>query len=47
MDILNKEGSIVDTATSGLISSGAQYEYSVWANLGEKLVFVPRDPRYI
>ena len=53
MDILNGEGSVVDGATATLASSGkdessgALYEYSLWANLGEELVFVPRDQRYI
>ncbi|PON61743.1 Glucoamylase, starch-binding [Parasponia andersonii] len=50
LDILNKEGSFIDSTTSRLTSSGiettgALYEYSIWANLGEELIFVPRDPR--
>lgn len=51
VDILNSEGSLIDSTTSRLASggndqtSGAVYEYSTWVNLGEKLIFVPRDPR--
>ncbi|KAF4370085.1 uncharacterized protein LOC115708837 [Cannabis sativa] len=50
VDILNSEGSLIDSAISRLSSSGdetsgALYEYSTWASLGEKLIFVPRDPR--
>lgn len=53
VDILNSEGSLIDSTTSRLASSGndqtsgALYEYSTWVNLGEKLIFVPRDPRYV
>ena len=52
VDILSKEGSFIDSTTSRLSSSGSEtsgslYEYSIWANLGEELIFVPRDPRYI
>ncbi|EXB28568.1 hypothetical protein L484_009727 [Morus notabilis] len=51
VDILNSEGNPVYSTESRLTSSGngqtsgALYEYSTWASLGEKLVFVPRDPR--
>ncbi|XP_062006215.1 uncharacterized protein LOC133723403 [Rosa rugosa] len=51
VDILNTGGSIIDSTTAGLTSTGNEqasysvYEFSVWANLGEKLTFVPRDPR--
>ncbi|CAK7348450.1 unnamed protein product [Dovyalis caffra] len=51
VDILNSEGNLFDGTTASLLSHGidqtgsALYEYSVWANLGEKLTFVPRDPR--
>lgn len=53
LDILNGEGSVVDGTTAKVSSndndqiSSATYEYSVWANPGDKLTFVPRDPRYI
>lgn len=53
MDILNSGGSVVDGTTAKLSSndndqtSAAIYEYSVWANPGDKLTFVPRDSRYI
>lgn len=52
VDILNSGGKFLGSATSTLTSSGNDqssavlYEYSLWANLGEELVFVPRDPRY-
>ncbi|XP_034210549.1 nodal modulator 1 isoform X2 [Prunus dulcis] len=50
VDILSSGGSIIDGTTARLTSSendqsAAVYEYSVWANLGEKLTFVPRDSR--
>ncbi|KAF3436558.1 hypothetical protein FNV43_RR23650 [Rhamnella rubrinervis] len=51
VDILNSGGSFLDSTTSRLTSEAndqtnvAVYEYSVWANLGEELVFVPRDTR--
>jgi len=53
VDILNSGGSIVDGTTAKLSSndndqtSAAIYEYSVWANPGDELTFVPRDSRYI
>ncbi|XP_057966723.1 uncharacterized protein LOC131156786 isoform X2 [Malania oleifera] len=51
VDVLNSEDSVVDQSIARLINNGnnqknvAEYEYSVWANLGEKLSFVPSDPR--
>ncbi|KAK4407883.1 hypothetical protein Sango_0369300 [Sesamum angolense] len=51
LDILNNEETLVDGTIARLVSTEidqsrtAVYEYSVWANLGEKLVFVPRDSR--
>ncbi|KAL5561032.1 hypothetical protein UlMin_030779 [Ulmus minor] len=51
VDILNKEGSSIDKTTATLTSSGieqttgALYEYSTWASLGEERIFVPQDPR--
>ncbi|XP_068304702.1 uncharacterized protein [Pyrus communis] len=50
VDILNAGGSIIDETTAWLSSSGNDqsavvYEYSAWANRGERLTFVPRDPR--
>lgn len=52
VDILNGEGSLINRTTAELASSAndqtsAVYEYSVWASLGEKLFFLPWDPRYI
>lgn len=51
VDILNSEGNLFDGTAAILVSheddqtGSALFEYSVWANLGEKLTFVPRDPR--
>ncbi|WRX09322.1 hypothetical protein QQP08_001809 [Theobroma cacao] len=51
LDILNGEGMVMHSTNANLASSvndqirTAVYEYSVWANLGEKLTFLPRDPR--
>ncbi|KAK9950516.1 hypothetical protein M0R45_006002 [Rubus argutus] len=50
VDILDAGGIIIDSTTAGLTSTGNEqtssvYEFSLWANLGEKLAFVPRDPR--
>ncbi|KAL0289488.1 UNVERIFIED_CONTAM: hypothetical protein Sangu_2613200 [Sesamum angustifolium] len=51
LDILNNQETLVDGTIARLVSTEidqsrtAVYEYSVWANLGEKLVFVPRDSR--
>ncbi|XP_022863174.1 nodal modulator 1-like [Olea europaea var. sylvestris] len=53
VDMLDNEGIVLDSATARLVSSGIDqstaviYEYSVWANSGEKLIFVPRDMRYV
>ncbi|KAL6517503.1 hypothetical protein OROMI_033204 [Orobanche minor] len=51
LDILDNQETLVDDTIARLVSaevdqSGlAVYEYSAWANSGEKLIFVPRDPR--
>lgn len=51
VDILNNEGKVIDGTTAEIIANGndqssaAVYEYSLWANPGEKLSFVPRDLR--
>ncbi|KAL0418927.1 UNVERIFIED_CONTAM: Nodal modulator 1 [Sesamum radiatum] len=53
LDILNNQETLVDGTIARLVSTEidqsrtAVYEYSVWANLGEKLVFVPRDSRLL
>lgn len=52
VDILDAGGIIIDSTTAGLTSTGNEqtssvYEFSLWANLGENLAFVPRDPRCI
>ena len=52
LDVINKDGSIHDTIHPRLIPSGSGqqsnvYEYSVWSDLGEEFVFVPRDLRYV
>ncbi|KAI9099060.1 hypothetical protein K1719_024827 [Acacia pycnantha] len=51
VDIQNGGDSVIDVTNAIRSSDGkdqtstAIYEYSVWANPGEKLTFVPRDPR--
>ncbi|GAV83060.1 CarboxypepD_reg domain-containing protein [Cephalotus follicularis] len=51
VDILNSEGVVTDGTTAQLASnekyqtSTAVYVYSVWANPGEKLTFIPSDSR--
>ncbi|KAL3531546.1 hypothetical protein ACH5RR_010868 [Cinchona calisaya] len=51
IDILNNEGALVDSTTARYVldeddqSTKAVYEYSIWANPGEKLTFVPQDSR--
>lgn len=53
VDVYHDGADVIDKATAILKSHGkeqtdaAVFEYSVWANLGEKLTFVPRDSRYI
>lgn len=53
VDILNSEGTfVVGTSAKFIESRNGQpgvsiFEYSLWANPGEKLTFVPRDARYI
>lgn len=53
LDILDNQETLVDNTVAERLSSevdqsgAAVYEYSFWANLGEKLIFVPRDPRYV
>lgn len=53
VDILNSEGTLLDGTAARLVpsendkASAAVYEYSVWANPGEKLTFTPQDSRYI
>ncbi|KAH7862687.1 hypothetical protein Vadar_008104 [Vaccinium darrowii] len=51
VDILNSEGTLLDGTAARLVpsendkASAAVYEYSVWANPGEKLTFTPQDSR--
>lgn len=51
VDILNSDGEVFDASLASIVSDGnaqtstAVYEYSVWANLGDVLTFVPRDSR--
>lgn len=53
VNIQNDGADVIDSATAILKSHAndqtntAIFEYSVWANLGEKLTFVPQDSRYI
>ncbi|KAF3524826.1 hypothetical protein F2Q69_00049737 [Brassica cretica] len=47
VDIQDKEGSVINSISAKLASDGSGvYEYyTCWANLGEKISFVPRDSR--
>ncbi|KAJ4969122.1 hypothetical protein NE237_015823 [Protea cynaroides] len=50
VDVQNNDGVVSEASTPVLKSDGNDqsnvvYEYSVWANLGENLAFVPRDSR--
>ncbi|KAI3460746.1 hypothetical protein Pfo_017409 [Paulownia fortunei] len=51
LDILDNQETLVDGTIARLVSAEVDqsgpsvYEYSVWANFGEKLIFVPRDSR--
>ncbi|WZZ66872.1 hypothetical protein YC2023_078242 [Brassica napus] len=46
VDIQDKEGSVINSISAKLASDGSGvYEYYTWANLGEKISFVPRDSR--
>ncbi|THG03328.1 hypothetical protein TEA_011339 [Camellia sinensis var. sinensis] len=53
VDLVNNEGPLLDGTVARLVGSGNDqsgfvvYEYSVWANPGEKLTFAPQDSRYI
>ncbi|KAL6978261.1 hypothetical protein U1Q18_019929 [Sarracenia purpurea var. burkii] len=51
VNIVNNEGIVLEGTTARLVTTGddqasaAVYEYSVWANPGEKLTFTPQDSR--
>ncbi|KAF5745936.1 putative carboxypeptidase regulatory region-containingprotein [Tripterygium wilfordii] len=51
VDILNSQNSFIGSTGVMLASDGGHqsgnvvYEYSTWANLGEKMTFVPKDSR--
>ncbi|KAL6979629.1 hypothetical protein U1Q18_021284 [Sarracenia purpurea var. burkii] len=53
VNIVNNEGILLEGTIARLVTTGddqasaAVYEYSVWANPGEKLTFTPQDSRYI
>lgn len=53
VDILNSEGALIEGTSARLVGvenaqSGVSiFEYSLWANPGEKLTFIPRDARCI
>ncbi|KAL5996452.1 hypothetical protein ACLOJK_026531 [Asimina triloba] len=52
VDVLNRENAIVGMIEAKLTSNGdgetdvAVYEYSTWSNLGDELIFIPRDSGY-
>ncbi|KAL3649360.1 hypothetical protein CASFOL_005763 [Castilleja foliolosa] len=51
LDILDNQETLVDGTVARLVSAEVEqsgvavYEYSFWATIGEKLIFVPRDSR--
>ncbi|XP_038980298.1 nodal modulator 1 [Phoenix dactylifera] len=51
VDILNRDGVFLDTISTKFASdindqrTVAVYEYSIWSDLGEEFIFVPRDSR--
>ncbi|KFK35418.1 hypothetical protein AALP_AA5G281800 [Arabis alpina] len=46
VDMQDKEGRVINSISAKLGSDGrGVYEYYTWANLGEKISFVPRDSR--
>ncbi|KAL8138821.1 hypothetical protein V2J09_004822 [Rumex salicifolius] len=51
VDVLDNKNDVLDSIFAKLSSdvndetSAAAYEYSVWANLGQKVTFVPKDQR--
>ncbi|XP_077219224.1 carbohydrate-binding-like fold isoform X2 [Tasmannia lanceolata] len=51
MDILNQDHAVIGASHTRLTTDGneqtgtAVYEYSIWADLGDELIFVPRDSR--
>lgn len=47
VDMQDKEGRVINSISAKIGSDGrGVYEYYTWANLGEKISFVPRDSRY-
>lgn len=53
VDMFNRDGVFLDTISTKFASDRndqrtvAVFEYSIWSDLGEELIFVPRDSRYI
>ncbi|XP_024012784.1 nodal modulator 1 [Eutrema salsugineum] len=46
VDMQDKEGRVINSISAKFASDGrGVYEYYTWANLGEKITFVPRDSR--
>ncbi|KAL0848642.1 hypothetical protein Bca101_021889 [Brassica carinata] len=46
VDMQDEEGRVINSISAKLASDGrGVYEYYTWANLGEKISFVPRDSR--
>lgn len=52
VDIINNDGNAIDITTATLLAAGyedktaATYEYSIWAKVGDKITFMPRDSRF-
>ncbi|KAK4778645.1 hypothetical protein SAY86_006173 [Trapa natans] len=51
VDIIDNAGNAVDSTTATLWATGSEdktaatYEYSIWARVGDKITFIPRDSR--
>lgn len=52
VDVLDRNDEVIDVSRTRVVSNGndqtgtAIFEYSIWANLGDELIFAPRDSRY-
>lgn len=50
VDVLNRENTHKVSISAKFVAKDgdgkATYEYSIWAGLGDDLVFIPRDSRY-
>lgn len=53
VDIVGSNGNVIDSTTAKRTpnvdgqKTSATFEYTVWANVGDKITFIPRDSRFI